>query len=128
LSIIIDFAEELKVNWFMMYDFVPTGRGRDIIEAGLTPEQRETLLRLLWQKIKTKKVNVLSTAPQFAKVAQEVKAKFSKCANSHMTEEGCDEMVVPMHFYNPNLSGNFKTLADFIGGRGAGRFLHFTGA
>lgn len=147
---IIDFVDELGVDWFMLYNFVPTGRGAEIVEADLTPEQREEMLKVLWHKMKTKRVHVLSTAPQFARVAQETEAAANAImrrlqsadlkhedimhhrgltqqsewsnlqSNSHNGE--CYQDVVPTHFYNPNLSGNLKRLADFIGGCGAGRF------
>jgi radical SAM protein with 4Fe4S-binding SPASM domain len=59
-------------------------------------------------------VNVLSTAPQFARIAQEMTAQ-----DFH---EGDGALVVPTHFYNPALPGQLRQLADFIGGCGAGRF------
>ena len=106
---IIDLAERLGANWFMAYNFVPTGRGKDIIEMDLSPEEREELLKTLWHELKTRKINVLSTAPQFARVAL-------------MQESGTDEKIVPTHFYNPKFAGQLVDLAEFIGGCGAGRF------
>lgn len=103
---IIELCEELNVNWFMMYNFVPTGRGRFILENDLTPDEREELLEQLWEKLKTSNVSVLSTAPQFARVALEAE----------------DATVIPTHFYNPNLPNQLRSLSDFIGGCGAGRF------
>lgn len=122
---LVDFAEKLNADWFMMYNFVPTGRGVEIVDSDLTPEEREELLMLLWDKMKTSRINVLSTAPQFAKVAQDVEAGLVKSMSiSHISivDESCDQMVVPTHFYNPTLAGDLKKLADFIGGCGAGRF------
>ncbi|MCP8315433.1 MAG: radical SAM protein, partial [archaeon] len=55
ISDIIDFADELGVNWFMLYNFVPTGRGASMIEEDLTPEEREELLKILWKKMKSKR-------------------------------------------------------------------------
>lgn len=107
---IMDLCEELGVNWFMLYNFVPTGRGAFISENDLTPPQREQLLNDLWQRLKEGgKVNMLSTAPQFARVALE-------------SEVGKNEKIVPTHFYNPSLSGKLVNLAEFIGGCGCGRF------
>lgn len=105
---IIEFAEKLGVNWFMLYNFVPTGRGVDIIESDLTPDEREEILKVCWNKMKIGGMDVLSTAPQFARIAQEI--------------ETSEVQIVPTHFYNPRLPGQLKTLADFIGGCGAGRF------
>ena len=110
ISNIIDLCEELGVNWFMIYNFIPTGRGEFISENDITPDQRETLLKELWMKLKSgSKVNVLSTAPQFARVALE-------------SEVGENEKIVPTHFANPSLSGKLVNLAEFIGGCGCGRF------
>lgn len=145
---IVDFVERLGINWFMLYNFIPTGRGASIIEADLTPEEREDLLRMLWWKMKTMKIEVLSTAPQFARVAQEVEGEAAKCirlkdvqfgdimhmrginqqVSAGMIEAGpndfsaCNEVVVPTHFYNSKFSGDLQRLADFIGGCGCGRF------
>lgn len=107
---IIGLSEELGAQWFMAFNFVPTGRGRDIVAMDLTPEEREEMLHMLWHEMKTRKrINVLSTAPQFARVAME-------------EENGGEEQTVPTHFYNPTLAGQLVELAEFIGGCGAGRF------
>jgi len=67
---IIQFGEDLGANWFMAYNFVPTGRGKEIFETDLTPDEREEMLKMLWGELrKGRKINVLSTAPQFARVA-----------------------------------------------------------
>lgn len=108
---IVDLCEELDVNWFMLYNFVPTGRGEFISKNDLTPVQREKILKKLWKKLKDEdcSVNVLSTAPQFARVALE-------------EEIGKDKKVVPTHFYTASFSGKLINLAEFIGGCGCGRF------
>ncbi len=107
---IIDLCETLKVNWFMIYNFIPTGRGKFIIENDLTPQERETLLQGLWQRLQRgSSVNVLSTAPQFARIALQ-------------TETNTSEKIIPTHFSNPKLSGSLVNLAEFIGGCGCGRF------
>lgn len=107
---IIDLCETLGVNWFMIYNFVPTGRGTFIKDNDLTPDEREELLHVLWNKLKSgSKVNVLSTAPQFARVALQ-------------EEIGEGKKIVPTHFANPELSDRLVNLAEFIGGCGCGRF------
>jgi len=107
---IIKFGEELGANWLMAYNFIPTGRGRDIFEVDLSPEEREEVLKLLWNELKSgRKISVLSTAPQFARV-------------SLQEEEGEKEIIIPTHFYNPKLADQLVDLAEFIGGCGAGRF------
>ncbi len=102
---VIELCEKLGVNWFMHYNFIPVGRGREIVEADITPEQREELLRMLYQRNKTSNISLLSTAPQFARVALQ-----------------CDAEMIPTHFYNVNAGERLRKLAEFIGGCGAGRF------
>jgi len=122
---LVDFAAKLGVNWFMLYNFVPTGRGAHIIESDLTPDEREDVLKTCWNKMKVGGVDVLSTAPQFARIAQEIETQPTLIGDaaviaSAVNEEGTQ--IVPTHFYNPKLSGELTRLADFIGGCGAGRF------
>ncbi|MCC6028099.1 MAG: radical SAM protein [Archaeoglobus sp.] len=102
---VIKICEKLGVNWFMHYNFIPTGRGRDIVEADITPEQREKLLRMLYERNFKSNISLLSTAPQFARIALQ-----------------CNGGIIPTHFYNVNAGERFKQLAEFIGGCGAGRF------
>jgi len=111
---IIELCDELGVRWFMGFNFVPSGRGVEIVEYDLSPEERETLLNMLLDKrdemqARGSSLDVLTTAPQYARVAlQRLKGD----------EE---EILVPTHFYNPRLSGKLQGLAEFIGGCGAGR-------
>ena len=110
---IIDLVRELGAQWFMAYNLVPTGRGVFIEQFDLSPEEREELLRDLWRRLKSgENPKVLTTAPQFARVALQMERA-----------EGCDRrLLLPTHFYDVELSGRLKSLADFIGGCGAGRF------
>ena len=106
---IIDLCEDFNVNWFMVYNFVPTGRGEFISNNDLSALEREELLKMLWTRLKNcDKVNVLSTAPQFARVALE-------------SELGESKKIVPTHFFNPSFEGKLVNLAEFIGGCGCGR-------
>ncbi len=100
---VMDLAEELGVQWFMLYNFIPVGRGD--FEMDLSAEERERLLKELWKRLKATGINFMSTAPYYARIA--------------LQEESS---IVPTHFYNPNLEGKLKVLADFIGGCGCGRF------
>jgi len=122
----IDFVRKLGASWFMLYNFVPTGRGTGIIESDLSPEEREDILKLCWNKMKVAGVDVLSTAPQLARIAQEIEAKPVLMGDAGIIASGlhseANSYVVPTHFYNPKLSGQLRQLADFIGGCGAGRF------
>jgi len=108
---IIDLAEELGVKGLMLYNFVPTGRGKFIVENDLSPEEREELLKMIYHKMKNTSVSLLSTAPQFARVALQEERKERK-----------NELIMPTHFYAAHLSGKLEALAEFIGGCGSGRF------
>jgi radical SAM protein with 4Fe4S-binding SPASM domain len=108
----MEFARQLNANWLMIYNFVPTGRGREIVAEDLEPHQRYELLKMLYESTGKGGTEYLSTAPQYAMVAQVVEAQ------KHLGKN-----IVPTHFYNPQYSNpKLKNLADFIGGCGAGRF------
>ena len=102
---VINLCENIGVNWFMFYNFVPTGRGKEIVELDLTPEEREELLVYLYEKNKNSNLSLLSTAPQFARVSLQK-----------------DATMIPTHFYNIKRGKTLRDLAEFIGGCGAGRF------
>ncbi len=103
---VIELCRKLGVDWFMHYNFIPTGRGREIVNLDLSPEEREELLRMLYSaNSETSNLSLLSTAPQFARVALQ-----------------CDAEFIPTHFYNVNAGERLRQLAEFIGGCGAGRF------
>ncbi len=104
---IIELVDSLGADWLMLYNFVPVGRGKEIVDLDLSPEERENMLKLAWEENLKRRISVLSTAPQYARVAVQM-------------QNMCD--VVPTHFYNPTLKGKLKALANFIGGCGAGRF------
>ncbi|MGQ9722337.1 MAG: SPASM domain-containing protein, partial [Candidatus Jordarchaeum sp.] len=112
---IIELCGQLKVLWWMLYNFVPSGRGRFIAENDLEPKEREEILRHLYQRLKTNnKVEVLSTAPQFARVSLQMEKEAKEKAEDNL-------IIVPTHFYNMRLYEQLVELSDFIGGCGAGR-------
>jgi radical SAM protein with 4Fe4S-binding SPASM domain len=106
---IVDLCHELGVNWFMAYNFVPTGRGKDILGMDLTPQEREDVLNTLFAKMDEVDCELLTTAPQFARIA------LQNCG-------GGGTVVVPTHFYNTKVKEEMFQLTEFIGGCGAGRF------
>lgn len=104
----IDFMRELGVEWFMLYNFIPTGSGSEVRELDLTPKQRNEILKLIYEENGKGDMQILSTAPQFADVAVSMEN---------------DSNLVPTHFFNPEYTNPaMKELADFVGGCGAGRF------
>ncbi|MEM2942731.1 MAG: SPASM domain-containing protein [Candidatus Bathyarchaeia archaeon] len=103
---IIELAKRLKVRRFIAFNFIPTGRGVDASDIDLTPREREQLLTLLYHENSCGEIEVLSTAPQYARVS---------------LESSGGSNVAPTHFYVGEASWNLKVLAEFIGGCGAGR-------
>ncbi len=108
VSDIIDLCRRLKVNWFMAYNFIPTGRGGGEIDLDLSPSEREKLLKSLWIEALKGDLTVLTTAPQFARIAL-------------VNSKNIGETIVPTHFYSMKLPGRLIELSEFVGGCGAGR-------
>lgn len=105
----IEFMREIGVDWFMIYNFIPTGNGENIVHMDISPQKRLKLLKTAYNENGVGDMQVLSTAPQFAPVAE------SMVSNKHH--------MIPTHFSNPEYDNPLvEQLADFIGGCGAGRF------
>jgi radical SAM protein with 4Fe4S-binding SPASM domain len=93
----------------MLYNFIPTGNGTEIVDMDLSPKDRSELLETAYVENKNGEMQILSTAPQYAPVAESMVSK--------------DSAMIPTHFYNPEYtSPALMQLAEFIGGCGAGRF------
>lgn len=101
----VKLGEELGVTRVIFFNFIPTGRGKEAYELDLTPEEREEALKEIYRESTRAKVQVVSTAPQLARVSWQM----SK-----------GEDVLPTHFTVPK-SQTLRGLAEFIGGCGAGR-------
>ena len=101
----VTLGEELKVTRVIFFNFIPTGRGKEVQELDLSPEEREDVLRQIYQESTRAKTQVVSTAPQLARVSWQM---------SH------GEDVLPTHFTMPR-SKTLRAVAEFIGGCGAGR-------
>lgn len=107
----IDLAERLGATIFMHYNFIPTGRGKEIINLDIDPEQRENLLMYLAGEAGKRKISLLSTAPQYARVSVQSGGVASL---THFDAFGQD----------PNMKTDVSFLADFVGGCGTSR-LYF---
>ncbi len=104
---VIVLAEKLGVSIFMHYNFIPTGRGKNILNLDISPKERENLLGYLASQAGNRRISFLSTAPQYARVCSA-----SNCMAASMT-----------HFdtFSQSDNGSTKFLADFIGGCGTAR-------
>ena len=99
-------ASDLGANRLMCFNFIPTGRGVEMVGQDISPEERRDLMRYLMARTREGAgPEALTTAPQVASVAL------------------ADEREVPVgHFYAGGaIEGKTGLLAEFIGGCGAGR-------
>ncbi len=101
---ILDLAEDIGITRVIFFNFIPTGRAKEIVERDLTPDEREEFMKTLYNEMGRRRIEVLSTAPQYARICL-------------MVEGG---PVSPAHFYAGGAYAA-KTLAEFVGGCGAGR-------
>jgi len=101
----VDLCEGLGVKRVIFFNFIPTGRGADIASWDLSPDEREEALKTIYRLAVSRKVEVVSTAPQLARVA---------------LQESSGRVVAPTHFVVGADPGTLA-LAEFIGGCGAGR-------
>ncbi len=95
----------------MIFNFVPTGRGVDMIDLDLSPEEREQLLEQNYVNLVSGRgCDVLGTAPQLARIALR-------------HTEGVERApLVSAHFAaSADLGEHTRLLAEFLGGCGAGR-------
>lgn len=105
----IDMMRDIGIDWFMLYNFIPTGNGENIVDMDISPQERLKLLETAYNENEGSTMQILSTAPQYAMVADQLASS--------------EHHVIPTHFYNPEYKNPMiKQLADFIGGCGAGRF------
>jgi radical SAM protein with 4Fe4S-binding SPASM domain len=102
---LLDLAEEIGVQRVIFFNFVPVGRGKDIVEMDLDPAERERAMRKMFEEYRRRKLLVVSTAPYYGRVSLQMSG-------------GKD--VAPTHFYVGGDPG-LESLADFVGGCGAGR-------
>lgn len=106
---IIELAKKLGVRRVIVFNFIPTGRGKEAIHLDLTPLEREKLLRYLYTMLVKGEVEVLCTAPQYSRVCLE---------QSFISGR---DILSPTHFASLNFHGRAKRISDFLGGCGAGR-------
>lgn len=110
---IIKLARELKVKRFIVFNFVPTGKGKRIIKKDLSPEERENLMKYLYKEWKKGKMQIFSTSPSYARISITL---MNKGAGDKFSPTHFAEIEIPKEF-----GGAAKALTEFIGGCGAGR-------
>lgn len=103
---VIKFAIDLGCKTFAHFNFIPVGRGKEIMHHDLTPGQRELLMRKLQRHLADGKISVISTAPQFGR----------SCI-----VYGSDEGVFATGHAGKGEGKKTMVLSRYIGGCGAGR-------
>jgi len=108
LDALVEFSRKLGVNRTLIFNFIPVGRGSDIIDVDLPPEAREQVLQQMYRYLsgQDESFEILTTAPQFSRVCM---------MNSQ------DGIVSLAHFGAAGFSDKVRLLAEYIGGCGAGR-------
>ena len=102
---ILDLAESIGVKRVVFFNFVPVGRGRNIVSMDIDPIEREKFLRKIYREMKRRGMEIEATAPQYGRVVLQMSS---------------EEEVAPTHYYVGN-DPIVKSLAEFVGGCGAGR-------
>ncbi len=102
---ILDLAESIGVKRVVFFNFVPVGRGEAIVSMDLDPIEREEFLRKIYREMKRRGLEIEATAPQYGRVVLQMSG---------------EEEVAPTHYYVGN-DPIAKSLAEFVGGCGAGR-------
>ncbi len=105
VNALINLANELGTERFLAFNFIPTGNAVNIKDTDLTPAMREELLEILYMRLKSGGPEVMTTAPQFARICMS-KSK---------------DTIAVAHFGTGETGDKTRMLAEFIGGCGAGR-------
>ena len=105
LEELIQFSKNIGANKFYAFNFIPTGRGKNIIDVDLTPEQREKMLNILYDYYEKEDIICMTTSPQYGRVAM-MRGNLGKIPTSH---------------YSEAKGKKAKIMAEFIGGCGVGR-------
>lgn len=104
---VIDLTEELGADIFMHYNFIPVGRGKEIVEQDISPDEREGLLEMMISESQRRRVALLSTAPQYSRVC----TGYGVLSLTHFDTFGQQK----------GRREDIQFLAEFVGGCGAGR-------
>jgi len=102
----LQFAVDTGASCLAHFNFIPVGRGLEMVEGDLNPRQREWLLQTLNKWMQSGKIGVISTAPQFGRI----------CI-AHAPSEGLQSCS------HAGSGGGTKArvIAKYLGGCGAGR-------
>jgi len=102
----LQFALDLGAGCFAHFNFIPVGRGLEMVDGDLTPRQRQDLLDTLNTWMQSGKIGVISTAPQLGRVCLAGSAIEGRQSCSHA---------------GSGSGWKARVVAKYLGGCGAGR-------
>ena len=107
----IRLARELGADKFAAFNFIPVGRGRDLVKLDLSPQERVELLEYLYSEWSRGGLQVFSTSPFYAVVSLKHVNEQHRISPTHFAE-----LIIPEEYAHAGY-----VLAEFLGGCGAGR-------
>jgi radical SAM protein with 4Fe4S-binding SPASM domain len=106
LDDLVELAKSLGCDTFYAFNFIPTGRGKGIVDIDLTPRQRESMLRTLHKHLWQGEINIVTSAPQLGRACLEFDSPNDIMNTGH---------------YGAGQGERARMLARYVGGCGAGR-------
>ena len=105
LEDLIRFCADLGVDYFYTYNFIPVGRGREMVDRDLSPREREHMLDVCYKYFH--RIDFGSTAPQMIRRCMELAGPEGKVMSSHLAAQ---------------MGGRFgRNFGEIFGGCGCGR-------
>jgi radical SAM protein with 4Fe4S-binding SPASM domain len=108
LEDLLNLAIDMGLDYFYVFNFIPTGRGKDIIDLDLTPEQREAVIEFMKKQLNEGRIQVMGTVPQYGR----------KCLENYVA----GQIIATGHHGSSNHKAT-KVFARYIGGCGVGRCM-----
>ena len=108
LEDLFNLAVDIGLDYFYIFNFIPTGRGKDIIDLDLTPEQREEMIEFMKRHLNEGKIQVIGTVPQYGR----------KCLQHYVA----GQLIATSHFGSSNRDST-QVFARYIGGCAVGRCM-----
>lgn len=105
LEDLIKFCVDLGVDYFYTYNFIPVGRGREMVNSDLSPMERERMFNICYKYFH--QIDFGSTAPQMIRRCMELAGPDGKVMSSHLAAQ---------------MGGRFgRNFGEIFGGCGCGR-------
>ncbi len=108
LPALVQLTKDLGIDLFYAFNFVPTGRARNIVDTDLTPEMRERMLEIMQEYLEKDALMLMGTAPQLGR----------RCIQHYALGK-----VVHTGHYGADRHPATPTIAKYVGGCGAGRCM-----